>query len=189
MQLHVPSVQTLSWFASGTLWGKSRAAPQTQFIAIEEVYANLRRECRPPSSGAPTGKERISQDRVRNIQTYLSVLDSKAERFDEGRWTHRPRIYAILNTIEATHLMDDFIRENLTDFNLPFNEQTFPRFVDEKVRRRFYAVQNYYLTSAKDIESEKSVHMMLSEDGDKYFVPEKPLGHGGYGCVSSRLRI
>jgi hypothetical protein len=81
--------------------------------------------------------------------------------------------------------MDDFIRENITDFNLPFNEQTLPQFVGEKegksLRHAFFDMQDYYLTDVKDIESEKSLHLTLAVSGDTYFISERPLGHGSFG--------
>ncbi|KAK1827546.1 hypothetical protein QBC39DRAFT_175057 [Podospora conica] len=184
-------MQALSWIIGGVWVSKPRSAPQG-ILTIEEIHANLREQCQPPTAGAAASGRRISQNTVRNIQTYLQIIDSRAERYDGWKWTRRPRIYAILNGIGATSLMDDFIRENLTDFNLPFNEQTLPRFVGENVRQSFFTVQGFYLTNIKDIESEKSLHMMLPDSGDVYFVPERPLGQGGYGCVDlvfSRLSI
>ena len=179
-------MQALSWIVGGEWVSKPRSAPQG-ILTIEEIHANLHEACQPPTAGAAASGRPISQNMVRAIQTYLQILDSRAERYDGWKWTLRPRIYAILNRIGATSLMDDFIRENLTDFNLPFNEQTLPRFVDEHVRRSFFAVQGFYLTDFKDIESEKSLHMMLPDSGDVYFVPERPLGQGGYGYVLRSL--
>jgi hypothetical protein len=179
-------MQALSWIARGEWVSKPRSAPQG-IVTIEEIHANLHKICHPPTAGAAASGQRISQNMVRVIQTYLQILDSRAERYDGWQWTLRPRIFAILNRIGATSLMDDFIRENLTDFNLPFNEQTLPKFVDDRVRQYFFAVQDFYLTDAKDIESEKSLHLMLPDSGDVYFVPERPLGQGGYGYVLHRF--
>ena len=170
----------MSWLGGG-----ARPRPQPPLISIEEVRTNLRRLCTPTSSG-PSDR-RISEKDVRAIQVYLRVLDSRASRFDDERWTLRPRLYAILQGIGATELMDDFFRNHITDFNLPFNQQTLPQFVGGKekqnLRQAFFAVQDYYLTDVKDIESEKSLHLILSRSGDMYFVPEGPLGHGSFGLV------
>ncbi|KAK7739115.1 hypothetical protein SLS62_011293 [Diatrype stigma] len=91
--------------------------------------------------------------------------------------------------------MDNFIDRNLTDFNIPFNEQTLPAFLGQQsgkdLRYDFFAIQDYFLTDVKDIESDKSLHLTLS-DGDKYFIRERPLGQGSFGGVDqvfSRLSI
>lgn len=174
------SLSVLSWFG-----GVRRPPPQQPILPIEEVRANLHQLCVPPNPGASAGGQRISEKAVRQIQIYLEVLDNRASRFDDERWKLRPRLYAILHTIGATELMDDFYRNNITDFHLPFNEQTLPRFVGEKgtqaLRQAFFRVQGYYLTDVKAIESKKSVHMFLESSGDIYFVPVQPLGHGSFG--------
>ncbi|KAF2968653.1 hypothetical protein GQX73_g4861 [Xylaria multiplex] len=124
---------------------------------------------------------------VREIQTLLRLLDDRYNRWDNTRWSHRPRLYAILNNIQAIELLDDFIREHMTDFNLPFNEQTLPQFISKKegtdLRLAFFAAQDYYLTEVKDIESEKSLHLTLLESGDTHFISQRPLGQGSFGAV------
>ncbi|KAK4160694.1 hypothetical protein QBC43DRAFT_325084 [Cladorrhinum sp. PSN259] len=170
-----------------SLFGKSRPEPQQQFLSIGEIQVNLHKLCMPPNPGMSASGRRISEKHVQSIQVYLQVLDSRANRYDDHQWTLRPRLYAILHRIGATSLLDEFISQNITDFHLPFNQQTLPSSVKEKAGEvtchALFSVQDYYLTDAKDIESEKSKHLTLSVSGDTYFVPERPLGHGGHGGV------
>jgi len=139
----------------------------------------------PPNGGQATHGLRISEKHVRAIRIFLQALDGRANRLDDERWALRPRLYAILHRIGATGLLNDFIHHHITDFNLPFNEQTLPLFVTQDagqgMRFAFFAVQDYYLTDVKDIESDKSRHLTLPVSGDTYFVPERPLGHGSFG--------
>ncbi|OAQ60706.1 ankyrin repeat protein [Pochonia chlamydosporia 170] len=169
---------------------RSRRAAQSQILTLEEIHEGLHRLCLP-SSG-----RRISDKDVRSIQTFLQALDERSQRFNDHRWVLRPRLYAILYNIQATEYMNDFIRDNFTDFHLPFNEQTLPRFfenTDGKCSRAdFFTTQDYFLTNIKDIESEKSIHRVLPVSGDMYYIRERHLGHGGCGGVDlvfSRLSI
>lgn len=162
-------------------------------ITIEECHANLHKLCLPQSTRWRSDGSRISEKSVRDIQTYLQVLDNRFDRYDDQRWMLRPRIYAILVNINATDLMENFISENLTDFNLPFSEQTRPHFLGElegkNLSDKFFDIQDYYLTDVKDIESEKSIHLTLSVSGDTYFIPERPLGQGSFGLVTPSLAL
>ncbi|KAK4204935.1 ankyrin repeat protein [Triangularia verruculosa] len=170
-------MQALQWIAS-------LPGPK-QFFSVEEIQNNLKNLCIP--SGQPARGSRISEKSVRGIQFHLKLLDDRVQRAEEERWAQRPRLYAILHKISAIHLLDAFIKANITDFNLPFNQQTLPLFVDETAgrgtRSAFLAVQDYYLTDAKDIESEKSKHLHLSSSGDDHFVPKRILGQGGHAGV------
>ncbi|KAI1747413.1 hypothetical protein F4782DRAFT_552082 [Xylaria castorea] len=174
------------WFS-----GKNREPLQQEkqqyHFTIDEINERLHTLCLPLTPPRSQGRT-MSQKFVREIQTLLQLLDNRRNRYDDNQWTLRPRIYAILHSIQAIELMDDIIRENLTDFHLPFNEQTLPRFIGEKegslnLRHAFFDIQGYYLTDVKDIESEKSLHLTLPVSGDTYFVSERPLGHGSFGGV------
>ena len=161
-----------------------RPSPPRPILKIEEINAGLRRLFVPSDQTLSSGY-RISQKNVRSIQEYLQVLDSRSDRVEEQRWKLRPRLYAILLNIDATDLMSMFISENLTDFNLPFNEHTLPQFIGERegknLRHAFFAIQGYCLTDTKSIESKESEHCTLTESGDTYFIPERPLGQGSFG--------
>ncbi|KAI0147034.1 hypothetical protein GGR57DRAFT_477696 [Xylariaceae sp. FL1272] len=160
-----------------------RSTPEGSVCTIDEILLSLDRLCAPPRHR----ETRISDKQIRGIQTYLQILDERSNRRHENKWNKRPRLYTILHHIHATMLMDDFIREQLTDFHLPFNEQTLPSFIGEKdgrdLRAAFFKFQEYCLTDVKDIESDKSRHLTLSVTGDTYYVPLRPLGHGSFGGV------
>ncbi|XWW96482.1 hypothetical protein V2A60_004457 [Cordyceps javanica] len=132
---------------------------------------------------------RISEHKIQQIRIHLQSLDRLAGRSGRAVWCYRPRIYAILRTLGKVSLMDEFIREDLNDFFLPWNERTLPRsfFSGENeadLRTAFLKVQEFYLTdsSVKDVEAGKS-HQNLSLDGDKFFIPCRHLGQGGFGGV------
>lgn len=63
---------------------------------------------------------------IRNILAYFDNGDSRP---GQRKWYTRPRIYAILRTLGAAHLMDEFIDQGVNDFYLPFNQQPLPTFV------------------------------------------------------------
>ncbi|KAI0445151.1 hypothetical protein F4803DRAFT_205021 [Xylaria telfairii] len=165
----------------------SRQEPQRYHFTIDEINERFNTLCIPPTQPLSRGS-RISQKVIREIQALLRLLDNRRNRYDDAQWTLIPRIYAILHSIRAVELMDDFIRENYTDFHLPFNEQTLPPFISQKegslnLRQAFFEIQDYYLTDVKDIESKESIHLTLPDSGDAYFISERPLGHGSYGGV------
>ncbi|KAL2128691.1 hypothetical protein VTI74DRAFT_8828 [Chaetomium olivicolor] len=153
MSMH--SVRAWNWLA-----GRAPPGPQQPILPIEEIRSSLHRLCTSPIARKPRGERRISDKDLREIQIFLHTLDDRLGRVDDERWALRPRLYAILHRIGAAELMHDFIQNNITDFNLPFNEQTLPGFVSEKGRGQvglcsaFFAVQDYHLTDIKDIESE-----------------------------------
>ncbi|KAJ2987091.1 hypothetical protein NUW58_g4696 [Xylaria curta] len=173
------------------IFGSRHRAPtqqQQQYcFTIGEINERLQSLCSPVSGPHSQGR-RITEKGVREIQTLLKLLDDRRNRFDDAQWAWRPRLYAILHNLQAIEFMDDFIREHITDFNLPFNEQTLPQFIGGKeegvnLRLAFFAIQDYYLTEVKDIESEKSLHLTLPVSGDTYFISQRPLGQGSFGSV------
>lgn len=120
------------------------------------------------------------------MQIYLTMLDRAANRFHGQAWSKMPRIYAILRSIGGLEFMDEFIKNDMNDFWLPFNERTLPEFLRQRegtgLRQAFLAVQNYYLTHAKSIETEgATTHFHLPEGGDTHFIPVKTLGQGSFG--------
>lgn len=163
-----------------------RSGPQPQILSEDEINLNLQRLCVPQVSDESASGRRILERDVRSIQIYLQVLDDRNDRLDEAKWALRPRLYAILHRLRATDLMRSFIQYHLTDFYLPFNEQTLPHFIDQRgpdLRQAFFAVQDYYLSdvNVKNLELGKSAHLLLRESGDVYFAHLSPLGHGGFG--------
>ncbi|KAI2643379.1 hypothetical protein GGS21DRAFT_485898 [Xylaria nigripes] len=159
---------------------------QRYHLTAEEINQRLQVLCSPTKVSDSQGR-RVSEKDVRQIQAFLRLLDDRHNRCEDAQWAWRPRLYAILHKIHAIEFMDDFIRENITDFNLPFNEQTLPQFIgkNEKMNLRsaFFDIQAYYLTDVKDIESEKSLHLTLPVSGDTCFISQGPLGQGSFGGV------
>lgn len=156
-------------------------------LDIEEINKALHALCVPPNPPWHPDNDKISQENVQKILSFLQVLDNRSSRPEEQQWSLRPRLYAILLNIGATDLMDHFIAEGLTDFNLPFSEKTLPPFITERegndLRDAFFAIQGYCLaeTDVKLIETKNSVHCTWTVSGDTYFIPEGPLGQGSYG--------
>ncbi|KAF6809739.1 dual specificity mitogen-activated protein kinase kinase 1 [Colletotrichum plurivorum] len=142
---------------------------------------------------------RTSQKNIQDIQVYLDLLDKKAARQNDSKWSRRPRLYAILRNVGALEYMNAFIDARATDFHLPFNPTTIPDCLKDESRREvreaFLKAQFAYLTSARYIEQgHDSRHWILPShtSGDDYFIPEKRLGHGSFGSVDlvfSRLSI
>ncbi|KAI0811868.1 kinase-like domain-containing protein [Xylaria sp. FL0064] len=168
----------------GSRYGAVSQQQQRYHFTIDEINERLH----VVTTGPQSQGRKISEKTVREIQTLLRLLDDRRNRCYDAQWALRPRLYAILHNIQATEFMDDFIREHITDFNLPFNEQTLPQFIGQKqdgtnLRFAFFSIQDYYLTETKDIESEKSLHLTLSDSGDTHFISERPLGQGSFGSV------
>ncbi|PHH73422.1 hypothetical protein CDD82_5486 [Ophiocordyceps australis] len=163
---------------------RGRPSQQSPILSLDDVKANLQKLCQPPAAGTRSQK---SEKQVREIRFFLQVLDERRNRPEEQCWATRPRLYAILHSLKAEYYMDQFISENFTDFNLPFNEQTLPSFLGNNegrdLRHDFFAIQDYYLTDARDIESEKPFHVLLSVTGDMHFNSIGVLGSGGFGAV------
>lgn len=116
------------------------------------------------------------------IQTILCHLDQAAGR----QWSHRPRTYAILRTIDGLKFMDAFVKHEWSDFFLPVHEGDLPEFVRDEperpFRELFLSTQAYYLSPTKDIERASLQHFRLY-DGESIFRHEFRLGQGGFGYV------
>ncbi|KAJ3576579.1 hypothetical protein NPX13_g3651 [Xylaria arbuscula] len=174
-------------------WTGTQSQQNRKTLTYNDINEQLSQLC-IPATGSHWPGGRISENGVRKIQTWLRELDRQYTRHDDVQWASRPRLYAILHNIRAVEYMDNFIEEHLTDFSLPFNEQTLPHFISDKngmnLRRAFFTIQEHFLTLIKDIESEKSEHLRLSVSGDTFFISHKPLGFGSFGAVdlvTSRL--
>jgi len=156
-------------------------------VSEEEISKFLDGLCLYPGDAA--AKEgRIPEENIQNIKIYLNCLDSRASRTGQTRWGLRPRTYAILRAIGRVSLMDDFIRQGLNDFLLPWNHRTLPECLfqnepDEQARGRFLRIQHFYLTrlSVKGIETEGKAHQNLDVSGENYFTKLRFLGQGGFG--------
>ncbi|KAK3358734.1 kinase-like domain-containing protein, partial [Lasiosphaeria hispida] len=168
---------------------RKRAEPPT--LSDEQLSKLLDEQCAYPGDAAAK-ETRISEQNIQDIKIYLDCLDRKASRTGQAMWSHRPRTYAILRTINRVSLIDEFIKQGQNDFLLPWNQRTLPQCLfenepDDKAREAFLRAQHFYLTrfSVKGVETEGKKHQNLGEgaSGDHYFKKLRFLGQGGYGGV------
>src|SRR6266498_446644 len=69
------------------------------------------------------------------------------------QWSHVPRIYAVLRTIDHLELLDMFIDQGLTDFWLPFTTGSLPNTTTTTVRANFIASQHLVMTKASVVNN------------------------------------
>lgn len=154
-------------------------------ISDQDNDSQLHQLCVPQGLQAGVITGRINEQRIKRIRLMLLHLESKKGNPAAEDWSYRPRTYAILRTIGGLRFMNDFVQRQLNDFHLPFNEQTLPDFIESTeendIRQHFLDVQNYYLTTAKDIEARPLTHHSLEGSGDEVFCSMKQLGQGGFG--------
>jgi hypothetical protein len=157
----------------------SRSRPVNSEDSVETRLAQL---CACPTN---IQSARISDIQVQRIQTLLHLSDETAGRHDLRAWKWRPRIYAILRNIGGLKYMQGFIDSNLSDFYLPFTQQTLPQFVEgsesNNLRQAFLDIQCYYLSHIKEFETGEATHMCIGGTGDAILSPLRYLGRGGFG--------
>jgi hypothetical protein len=145
-------------------------------IGLNEVELNeaLYTLCRPP----------FDVNKIQQISSLVRMLDGRHGRDPSSiiAWHYRPRTYAVLQSIDGLGLMDAFIQHELTDFHLPYSEETLPEFVaDSRLRQSFIHFQSHVLTSIRDLELSGSQHLWISGSADGHFKTLKLLGLGGNG--------
>ncbi|KAE8384287.1 hypothetical protein BDV23DRAFT_189374 [Aspergillus alliaceus] len=158
---------------------------------IEELLARL---CRPASATNSAVSRSVSVERCNEIS---DILLNKGKNTGDERllaWSERPRIYIILRNIQRLDLLDDFVKAELTDFHIPFNEDTLPVFLRENgLRESFLQFQQYVLSSgAKGLDNHGGSHLSFAGNAQRYFYYKGSLGRGGYGevdAVTSRLSL
>jgi len=102
-------------------------------------------------------------------------------------WSFRPRTYALLRMINATALLDDFVKKNCLDIALPYTRGNLPKSLSPEQRDHFLKKQNSVMTKAASIEGGlKSRHANLHNADDHLEALDK-LGEGGSGEVD-RIR-
>ncbi|KAI1079487.1 hypothetical protein F5B20DRAFT_581270 [Whalleya microplaca] len=163
-----------------------------QLVASEpHLEAQLQRFCSIPSHVQTSlTVDRIPEQHVQQIRAILKCLDQVHGRdTTETQWQWRPRTYSILRNIGCLDSMETFIQHQLSDFHLPYNEQTLPAVIERReendLRQAFLDIQGYFLSGFKGIELESSrhEHFNFPTSGDLYFNPRRMLGQGGYGAV------
>lgn len=160
---------------------RSSARPASP-IPPESLDKELGRLCKPPSASNDSKPKPVSESVIVRIQTILRHLDDAAD----SEWWARPRIYAILRTINGLQFMDAFVQEGWNDFFLPVHEADLPDFVRDEpglpFREQFLAMQDYFMSPTRDIEKSSLQHFNLY-DGDSVFQHIRQLGQGGFGYV------
>ncbi|PKY08618.1 hypothetical protein P168DRAFT_301286 [Aspergillus campestris IBT 28561] len=158
---------------------------------VEELLARL---CRPASATNSAVFRSVSVKRCNEIS---DILFKKGKNNGDERllaWSERPRIYFVLRNIQRLDLLDYFVKAELTDFHIPFNEDTLPVFLREDgLRESFLRFQPYVLSSgAKGLDNRGEPHLSFAGDAQRYFYYKGSLGRGGYGevdAVTSRLSL
>ncbi|PLB38569.1 ankyrin repeat and protein kinase domain-containing protein [Aspergillus candidus] len=158
---------------------------------VEELLARL---CRPASATNSAVSRSVSVQRCNEIS---DILLKKGKTSGDERllaWSERPRIYIVLRNIQRLDLLDYFVKAELTDFHIPFNEDTLPVFLRETgLRESFLQFQPYVLSSgAKGLDNRGEPHLSFAGNAQKYFYYKGSLGRGGYGevdAVTSRLSL
>ncbi|OGM45876.1 hypothetical protein ABOM_006044 [Aspergillus bombycis] len=173
------------------VFGKRATPPTAPPVDIEELLARL---CLPASATNSAASRRVSIQRCNEIS---DILLNKGKDTGDDRllaWSERPRIYIVLRNIQRLDLLDYFVKAELTDFHIPFNEDTLPIFLREDgLRESFLQFQQYVLSSgAKGLDNHGGPHLSFAGNAQRYFYYKESLGRGGYGevdAVTSRLSL
>jgi serine/threonine protein kinase len=124
----------------------------------------------------PTGREKYTDSDIRKISALLRGVNLK--------WSRVPRIYIVLRTIGALHVLDAFISLGYSDYWLPFNPRTLPDITGASMRDSFIEKQPIVLTKSIDLEKgENGKHQYYAKGEPIPFKTVRYLGSGGYGKV------
>lgn len=147
---------------------------------IEELLAHL---CRPAYASNSTVARSVSVERCNEISDILLKKGNKIGNEQLLAWSERPRIYFVLRNIQRLDLLDYFVKAELTDFHIPFNEDTLPAFLQESdLRESFLLFQQYVLSSgAKGLDIHGGPHLSFAGNAQRFFYYKGSLGRGGYG--------
>lgn len=130
-----------------------------------------------PDSTSISARTPFNESTIRDISTILRNADRES-------WSHVPRIYIVLRTINQSQLVDAFIDDKLTDLWFPFTRQTLPRCLpNDEMRADFLLAQHLVLTKALDLEKENGAHRHFQDPEDIPFIQLSELGRGGFGVV------
>ncbi|KAJ8112116.1 hypothetical protein OPT61_g5443 [Boeremia exigua] len=180
------------------LWQKPQPETEVRNEANpdERLRLSLDALCQLPENRTGITGQRLQTIATENVQrvseTLQSLHMSRWRREDTVTWNHRPRTYIILHNLNLVHLMNNFVKDGMTDLFLPYNDVTLPDYVQPAaVRVLFLEVQQYLLTDARVLEhltggvsSTKVLpHIHLSEGGDRHFKRLRMLGKGSFGKV------
>lgn len=185
------SMEQTSEAESSTPIGRAdhKAQPmQTSTIVQKEQMAPLSAAgSRLPSSQFELEMQKILRLGRASQDNYLSDLDldqiaELLRKANLEEWSFRPRTYAILKTINATDLMDDFVRSNSFDISLPYTRENLPQSLSPEQRDQFVKEQAFVLTKAARLEGGASAtHAYFPDNADKHLEPLNELGKGAGG--------
>lgn len=120
----------------------------------------------------------IPTSRFSDITNLLKHLDTD--------WAYRPKLFMVLRWIGKVNSINLLVNKGLTDYDLPFTELSFPEEL-ESSWLQFERLQEYVLTSAKDIELGKDGKYVSLNSGEDHFIRQRYLGSGGSGDVQQVL--
>ena len=131
-----------------------------------------------PSSSATSTTERkpFSETDLRGISDVLRQIGKES-------WSHIPRLYAVLRSINQLSAIDDFLDQGLSDKWFPFSAKTLPASLNNQASRYFLKAQRLVLTSALELKNEDGTHQHFSGPDDIPFSTIASLGRGGSSIV------
>ena len=118
-------------------------------------------------------------------------ISSLLSQGNHKEWSLRPRTYAVLRTIDALDLMDDFVQSQCLDIALPYSQNNLPKALSlehrTQQRDQFLEIQKFVLSQeAAGMENSK-IHAHFAESADDHFTSLEHLGDGGSGSVDRIL--
>lgn len=169
------------WRPDAPQWAAPQPSvePQRPILTLNDIDSSLNGLC---SFERLTGEQCLPAENFERISYLLKALDSLHHSQSLRRWQLLPRTYCILRNIGGLELMDAFLKNQCTDFMLPYSPQTLPRFLaDETIRQNFLYYQKFVLSPARVLELREGTHLYLTSSGDDHFYYREELGQGGFG--------
>lgn len=125
----------------------------------------------------PEGKKQYTDEDFQKIVIFMDLSELK-------QWSSIPRIYTVLRTIGGLQLMDDFLKNGITDILFPSTPKNLPSWFPPSIKARFVDTQSIVLTPTLDLEKgENGHHVTFAEGGPIWLESLRELGRGSYGTV------
>ena len=133
---------------------------------------------RPCGDGVPIHR-RLREAQLRQLAEFCNQTGRR-------QWGFRPRTYAVLRMIGCPEVIENFVKEQLTDISLPYSEDNLPSFVTGQARMHFLDCQNFVLNGrAAALERSGQPHQNIQGSANDYFDYIEDLGAGTFGEVDS----
>ena len=84
--------------------------------------------------------------------TSFDAIANLLRQAGREEWSLRPRTYAVLRMINIVQLLDEFIKAEFWDIELPYSYSTLPHGLSASQRHNFLEKQDLVLTKAAKIE-------------------------------------